>query len=368
MTCDNTFGFIGLVGKYMVQGGNEMTAKRYLLIVMSVLLVVGLVLSLACAKPAPAPAPAPAPKPEPIKLTSISFLPPTNARSIVYQDFLKAITEKAKGELVIEYKGGPEVIPYTEQPTAIRKGVIDMSFMGASALKGLVPEALLMTLSRLSPEDERTSGATALMRKHYAKSGLFFVGRLDPKLEPRNFSIYLNEKVATPEDFNGLRMGAAGTYCEAMAKALGISFTIIKTEDAYSALDRGMIDAYCYSLDGALSYSLQEVVPYSLEHAFYRSNTNITMNLDRWNSLSGNLQKLVEDTYVEYEPKFIDASAKGIIDAKKKFLEAGVEFISFSAADAEQFMDIAYGAEAELKIKDMPDTAPEYLKLVKAIK
>jgi len=92
------------------------------------------------------------------------------------------------------------------------------------------------------------------------------------------------------------------------------------------------------------------------------------MNLDRWNSLSGNLQKLVEDTYVEYEPKFIEASAKGIIDAKKKFLEAGVEFISFSAADAERFLDITYEAESQKYLEELPDTSPEYLKLVKAIK
>jgi len=301
-------------------------------------------------------------------MKSISFLPATNARSIIYQDFLKAVTERAKGELVLEYIGGPEVIPYREQPTAIRKGVIDMSFIGASALKGLVPEARLMSLSRLTPDEERKTGATDLMRKYYAKGDLFFIGRLDPKLEPRNFTIYLNKKVTKPEDFNGVRMGAAGTYADAMAKALGMSFTIIKTADAYGALDQKMIDAYCYSLDGALSYSLQEVVPYTLEHSFYRSNTNIPMNLNRWNNLPKHLQKLIEDTYLDFEPKFIAASAKGIIDAKKKFQEAGVEFISFSAADAEKFLDTAYGAEAEVKIKEMPDTAPEYLKLVKAIK
>jgi hypothetical protein len=59
---------------------------------------------------------------------------------------------------------------------------------------------------------------------------------------------------------------------------------------------------------------------------------------------------------------------KGLVDAKKTFEEAGVEVITFSPADAERFLDIAYGSEAQKYLAEMPDTAPEYLKLVGAIK
>ena len=71
---------------------------------------------------------------------------------------------------------------------------------------------------------------------------------------------------------------------------------------------------------------------------------------------------------MEYEPKLIETSAKGIVDAKKKFIEAGVEFIKFSPEETAKFLDIVYEAEAKAKIEEMLDTAPEYLKLVKAIK
>ena len=301
-------------------------------------------------------------------LKAISFLPPNNARTVVYKDFLNLIGQRSNGELGFEYLGGPEVIPATEQGQAIRKGVVAITMLGASSLEGLVPEARLLSLSRLTPQEERTGPAFTLMSKYFAKASMYYVGRLDPKIDPLNFTFYFMKKVSTLADLKGLRCAAAGTYIDAAAKALGMSFSVIKTEDAYTAMDRGMIDAFVYSFDGALTLSLHEVVKFALDQAVYRSNTVIPMNQDAWSKLSPALQKLVQDTYVEFEPKLIEASAKGIIDARKKFDEKKVEIIKFSAADNEKFMDIAYEADAKEKIKEMPESGPEFLKAVKAIK
>lgn len=337
-----------------------MRLKNYLVVLVSVLLVVGLGLSQTWAQSAS--------KGKPIELKAISFLPESNARTVVYKKWLDLVNERAKGELVFKYIGGPEVISYGEQPQAIRKGVVDISFCGASRFKGLVPEARMMALSLLSHEEEKKSGAEDLMRKYFAKSGIYFVGRADPKINPKNFSVYLTKKIATVDDLKGLRLGAAGTYVDAMAKALGMSSTVIKASDAYSALDRGMIDAYAYSLEGAKSYSLQEVVPYVLDHPLYRSNTNLPMNLAKWKKLPPHLQKLIMDVYEEFVPELIKASAQGLIDSKKVFQKAGAKFISFSPADEERFISISYEAEAQKYLKEIPKTAPEYLKLVGAIK
>ena len=340
-------------------------------IALSLLLIAVLIAgSISCASPAPtpAPAPAPAPKAEPIVLKAISFLPESNARTIVYRQWLDLVNERAKGELIFDFLGGPEVIAYGEQPQAIKNGVVDISFCGASRFKGLVPEARMMALSLLSWEEERKVGAEELMRKYFAKANIYFVGRGDPKQNPKNFSIYLNKKVTTLDGLKGIKLSAAGTYVDAMAKALGMPMTVIKAADAYSALDTGMVDAYAYSLEGARSYSLHEVVPYVLDHPLYLSNTNLPLNLDSWNKLPPHLQKVVMDVYEEFVPTLIKASAQGLIDSKKTFQDAGAEFITFSPEDAEKFVSISYAAEAQKYLDEIPDTAPEYLKLVGAIK
>jgi hypothetical protein len=50
------------------------------------------------------------------------------------------------------------------------------------------------------------------------------------------------------------------------------------------------------------------------------------------------------------------------------FRDAGAKFVTFSSQDAERYYNLAYEAEAEVRVKEMPNTAPQFLKMVKAIK
>jgi TRAP-type C4-dicarboxylate transport system substrate-binding protein len=249
---------------------------------------------------------------------------------------------------------------------AIRKGVVDLGLVGGSHLRGLVPEAVLLGLSQIPAEEERTKGAIDFLRERYAKAGLYYVGRVDPKPE-RHFFTVSNALVTRPVEMAGLKFAANGTYVEAFAKALGTSFQVIKMADAYSGLERGTFELYNTAIDLMVALSIPEVVKYIIDHPVYRSNITIPMNLDSWNKLPPRLQKLMTDTYVEFEPKFIEVCRKDQLRGRTKFAEAGVQFIKFSAADAEYYVDVAYSSEIEAMIKQMPDTAPKFLKLVKAI-
>jgi len=288
------------------------------------------------------------------------------ARAKAYEEYLKTVTERSNGELTIKYLGGPEVIPPTELPMAVRKGSVDLGLVGASHLRGLVPEAVLLGLSQIPAEEERTGEATKFLRERYAKAGLYYVGRVDPKPE-RHFFTASNVMVKTPLEMVGLKFAANGTYVEAFAKALGTSFQVIKMADAYGGLERGTFELYNTAIDLMASLSIHEVAKYLIDHPVYRSNINITMNGDSWNKLPPHLQKLMTDTYAEFEPKFTEVCRADLKRGRTKFQDAGVQLIKFSDSDAEYFVDLAYSSEIALKIKEMPDTAPTFLRLVKAI-
>jgi len=137
--------------------------------------------------------------------------------------------------------------------------------------------------------------------------------------------------------------------------------------NAYGGLERGTFVLYNTAIDLMVALSVHEVVKFLIDHPVYRSNITMPMNIDSWNKLPPHLQKLMTDTYVEFEPKFIEVCRKDQQRGRTKFAEAGVQFIKFSSSDAEYYVDIAYEAEIEAMIKQMPDTAPKFLKLVKAI-
>jgi len=288
------------------------------------------------------------------------------ARCKVYAEYLQTVTDRSNGELTIEFLGGPEVIPATELPGAVRRGSVHLGLVGASHLVGLVPEAVLLGLSQIPAEEERTGEANKFMRERYAKAGLYYVGRVDPKPE-RHFFVVSTVPVKRPIEMAGLKFAANGTYVEAWAKALGTSFQVIKQEDAYTGLDRGTFELYSTAIDLMASFSIHEVAKYLIDHPVYRSNINITMNGDSWNELPPHLQKLMLDTYAEFEPKFIEVCRNDLARARKTFTDAGVKFLTFSDSDAEYYVDIAYEAEIRAQTAQMPETAPVFLKLVKAI-
>jgi len=336
--------------------------RRAFMVLLLVVLLVSTIGFTACTS-----GPEPAAPVEAIVIKATTFQPGNVARSVAFVEFLNAIEVNSGGRIKVEYLGGPEVIAGTEQPLAVRNNTIQMAMVGGSHLMGLVPEALMLGLSRISPAEERSSGANALMEGYFNDGGLHFVGRMDPK-ELGNFWMASNVEIKTLKDFEGVRFVANGIYVQALGKALGTSFSVIKQADAYTGLERGMFDMYCTALDVMAGISIQEVTKYVIDHPVYKSNLSIIMNKEIWDSMPKDLQENVQATYLAWESNLVELSTAALNGGRKTFEDAGVKFIKLSDAEAAEFLDIAYTKEAETRISKLPETGPPYLKLVGAIK
>ena len=71
--------------------------------------------------------------------------------------------------------GGPEVTPAKRAPQAMQRGVIDVLFIPAAYVAGLVPEAQAMMLQNIGIDKLRSTGAVDAYDK-------IFGYRLDAKL------------------------------------------------------------------------------------------------------------------------------------------------------------------------------------------
>ncbi len=88
------------------------------------------------------------------------------------------VNEQAKGELKIEYLGGPEIIPDKDLAIAVGKGVLEMGTAYSGIYAGLVPGAEAFTQSMISPLEERRRGVYDFIQPQYAKNNLFLLGRV----------------------------------------------------------------------------------------------------------------------------------------------------------------------------------------------
>lgn len=296
-----------------------------------------------------------------IKLNWVSFLPKTQPETAGLQKmFIDKVNERAKGELVIAFRGGPETFSALDIPKATQKGVVDIGMVFVGAVEPVVPGVGADMLTRISLEEERApGGAYDFVLEQYKKAGLFYFGRGFHK--DGFFHTWLRKKkVQKKEDFAGMIIGGT-TAAQPAALAWGCTYTSIQLTDSYSAMERGVVDAITAMPPTSWKdFGNYEVTKYVIDHPIYASTPRIFMNLQKFNSLPKHLQELLVKTFLEaeketsaYSVKINDEAMKWMVDKKH------IEPIKLPAADAKWYVESAYNGAWDFQQKRFPDITPK---------
>jgi len=286
----------------------------------------------ACAKPAAGP----------ITLKAVGFLP-KGATSVKFLGtYIDMVNERAEGELVIEWVGGPDVIPGFDQGAAVSSGTIDMAGTCHSYYTSLAPAGFATCiLSQFTPMKERENGVFDFIAAENEKINIHFLGRLETN---RSFHIGLKEAVERPQDLAGRKIRTMALY-DYFLNALGAVPVTVAHPEVYSALERGVVEGYAYPFSDAVELSLYEVCGYFIDHTFYEAGNVIAiMNLDKWNSLPKKLQNLMTDAMKDMEPQMYDMYGEAKVANKQVMIDNGMVPIKFSDADAKYYRDLAYSS------------------------
>jgi len=273
------------------------------------------------------------------------------------------INERAKGELTIELTGGPEVVPAAELAMTVKKGMIDMAFLPACFSASLVPGAETVGLSQLLPEEEIEVGAFDIWQEEHKKAGLYYLGRAWTTHGP-GFYIFTREKVETPSDLVGQKIQSEVSLRAFLTEAGAISVSLPR-EEIYTALERGVIDGFFNPLDVVYGKGWNEVVEYCIDHPFMQPDDSTIISLDTWNRLPKHLRSLVIEVQRELLADVWPSWCTEYVNEKRGLLvEAGMEFIKFSPADAKWYLDNIYRTEWERQLQVAPEVAPKLRELL----
>ena len=300
----------------------------------------------------------------PIKLSFVCFTTLTD--KFVYQPckqmFIDRVNEKAKGELEIVVRGGPEVIPPFDLGVAVQKGAIDMAISPTAFFESLVPGADSTKLSDYSAMEERQNGVYEYISDMYTKSGLHYVGR--SATHPGYFFLFLNKKAEKPEDFKGLKLGGSPAF-HGFYQLLGASVATIPLPEYQPAMERGVVDGIATSPSVALQGGIAEVSKYVINKGFYRDTAVLMMNLKKWNSLPDNLKNIISECVVEYEKQIIDFETKIRAETLDKIIAAGVKPITLSPETENWYMKAAIDGSWKYAQDRFPgDLIPELRKKI----
>ena len=312
----------------------------------------------------------PAPKPTPstgetITLNFVSFAPAANVVEFQYikKELLEKINQLAGGRLVIQVKGGPEVIPPFNLGAAVKNGTIDMACIPNAFFEDMVPGIGVTHLSAFTAVEERKNGVYEAIGELYKKGGMFYLGRGEAT-DQGYFIMFVNKPVEKREDFKGLRFGGTTSFHGQYRELGGVASTL-QTTEYNTAMERGQVDGLTTSIYIALAYGLQSVSKYVVQPGFWRSSVAIPINLAKCNKIPPDLQKMMISEMAAFEAKFAPYELEQRNVFIKKFADTGAKLLNLAPDVANWFVAASTeGAWKYAQERQPGDIIPKMRKLL----
>ncbi|RLC20144.1 MAG: hypothetical protein DRH93_14215 [Deltaproteobacteria bacterium] len=291
-----------------------------------------------------------------IKLKVVSFTFLDSLENKMLQLFIERVNERAKGELFMDLIGGPEIISPFELAQSVSKGIIDVGLNSTSFYPGTVPGAEAYLASKLSIQELRKNGFHDFVIEQHKKANLYYLGAMFESVDTWN--IFLTKPVTNLNELKGLRLGD-GTVALPFLKKIGAVSVTLGLEESYTALDRGIADGILYPRLLIPQFKLDEKLKYYIEGGFFRNDTSLFMNLNKWNSLPKHLQKIMQEVAISLEKDSENYANKVDMDIRKAMETSGVKKIILPEADKKKMLDLIYQTEWEQAVERYPDFGPE---------
>ncbi len=113
------------------------------------------------------------------------------------------------------------------------------------------------------------------------------------------YYVFSTKPIRTMGDFKGRKIIATGPTAE-LLKAVGAAPLGIVITESYEALQRGTADGAIYGPSAAGSYNMDEVCKNLLKLPLGGVTQPIGMNINTWNRLPGDIQKMIEALVPEH--------------------------------------------------------------------
>jgi len=279
------------------------------------------------------------------KLTAVHAFPPFLVYTKTFLEIVDEINKRGEGVVEIEVRGGPEAIGMFQQPAAVRDGVVDIVHTPGSFYGANVPEIDAMVASRVTPTEVRANGGAELMdQAHQKRFNVKHLGWIDGGVQ---FHIYMSEEPKFGEDgildLTGVKLRDNPIY-HAFFEALNATTASMPATEVYSALEKGVVDSAAWTSIGLMDLKWDEFLKYRVDPQFYNTDLGVIMNLDSWNGLSPESQKIIMDVMVEWEEKSQQAREQDRIREAEELQARGVTFVPHAPEAGDAYVQLAEDA------------------------
>jgi TRAP-type C4-dicarboxylate transport system substrate-binding protein len=130
--------------------------------------------------------------------------------------------------------------------------------------------------------------------------------------------------------------------------------------EAYTALERGIVDGYGWPLWGIQDWGWDKVTKYRVDPGFYSVDLSTLVNLDVWKKLTPEQQEVLTATAKHMEDDYVPKIVAETNAAQKKIqADAGIQVVELTGADLKKYQDAAQASGWAVVLKLEPELGPK---------
>jgi len=281
--------------------------------------------------------------------TTLSYATYLNANDPLVQVdtwFMKEVEKRTDGKVKFDtyyggaMLGGPDVYP------GLSRGAVDMGMSVPAAFQPTEYVLSNVTLPYVTANSVATTnafntllGESEALQKEYESHNV----KLLYALGFSENTIWSSKPIRKIEDLKDLRIRSVMSIADAL-KMLGAVPVSMGFGDAVGALQRGVIDGFSSApFLTSISVGLQDFAPYASDGGgmgvYAVSSTSI--NLDRWNGLSPDVRKTMEEVAAEVPAHYASIMNDKVDEGVEAMKKAGVtKVILMDEAQRQRIRDI----------------------------
>lgn len=213
-----------------------------------------------------------------------------------FEPWAKKIEEDSNGRIKVEIYPSATLSKPGAAYDAAAKGTVDIAMQVQGYTAGRFPLTQIVELPGIANTAEEQ---TCILHKLYDDgviSGEYEDTHMLALMGSGQGALHtVNTPIRVPADMKGLRIRQPSTVASHIIEATGAAPVGIPASDAYTSLQRGVIDGLSFTWQPVQAFRLDELLSNHTNIPFSNSSFIMTMNTDKYNSLPDDLKKVIDD-------------------------------------------------------------------------
>jgi len=295
-----------------------------------------------------------------ITLNAVHFTPAQVSYAVSFLKFVDKLNERGKGVVQIRVRGGPEVIPFAQIGEALKNGVIDLVDAPAGPMLNIVPEGEVFSATSKTPWELRANGGFDLINGIFAKkANAHVLAHVDGGAGFHVFSV--EEPVRTDDggvDFSRLKIRSAALYREFL-ESLGAGVVVQPPGEAYTSLERGLVNANCYTVLGYQNFGWNKFTRFRIDPGFFQTDVLVMIHKGAWERLGPEARKILQDVAIEHERASYEENLAHTREQGRQMVDAGMKVVELQGKARAAYLEKAARASWERLAKRDPSRLDE---------